>query len=361
MYNSRIIQTRSRAFIHLIFWLFAFVLLTYIYGVAFDSFALGAVLILLLLPVHIAYFYSLNLLVLPELFRGRFFMAALKALLLMAVAAVVYRFVEISCTDPYIFQFYRRADPHFNWSKLEQPWWHRMRHGGDFVNAIERSNVVVWIGITLKFFTFWQERRHAVLQAELNALKGQLHPHFLFNSLNNLYALSLDKAPQTPEVILGLSNILRYVIYECRAELVLLHKEVAILKDYIRLEKLRYEERLDLNMVVGEQLEDWQITPLLMLPLIENAFKHGVGETVDNGWINIDLQVIQQNLLLKVSNSKPLTLRDEANESEGHIGLSNVQHRLKILYPDAHKLEWIDAEDCFIIELLVPLQKRKTA
>lgn len=336
-------------------------MLTYIYGTAFDNFWLGTAVIFILLPVHILYYYLLGHYALPQFFRGSYFITAVVSLFIMAVIAVVYRLVEIFVTDPYIYRFYSHYNPAFTWSKLDADWWGQLTNKGDFVNAVERSNVVVWIGLTVKMFALWHERKQAVLQAELSALKGQLHPHFLFNSLNNLYALSLDKAPQTPEIILGLSNILRYVIYECNAERVQLHREIEILQDYIRLEKLRYEDRLDLNVNLETQPDTLQITPLLMLPLIENAFKHGVSETVDNPWINIDLQVQQDRLWFKISNSKSHQPSCKDNSKKGNIGLLNVQHRLRILYPDRHKLEWTDTEDCFIIEMVVPLQNKQIA
>ncbi len=340
---------------HLFFWTFAFLMLTYIYGTAYDSFDLGVVVILMLLPVHICYYYSITVLVLPSFFNGKYMRAIFTGLLIMFFIAVVYRLTEIFFTDPYIFKYYKQRDPAFTWNKISKSLWAQLQDKGDFVNAIERSNVVVWIGITMKLFALWHERKHAVLQAELNALKGQLHPHFLFNSLNNLYALSLNNSPQTPEVILGLSNILRYVIYECAADRVSLERDVEVLKDYIALEKLRYEERLDLNLNIDDNMKDWEIAPLLMLPLVENAFKHGAGETINTPWINIELKVYNNDLLLKISNSKPENSVNHISKPGGRIGLSNVLHRLKLLYPDGHSLNWYDEEDCFILEMKVKL------
>lgn len=340
---------------HLLFWVFAFGLLTYIYGTAYDSFALGVVVILLLLPVHICYYYLVSVWVLPDFFTGKYIKAICRGLIVMGFIAVLYRLVEICIADPYIYYYYRQKDPGFTWDRISQSRWLRFQNKGDFVNAIERSNVVVWIGITMKLFALWHERKHVVLQAELNALKGQLHPHFLFNSLNNLYALSLNNAPQTPAIILGLSNILRYVIYECAADRVSLERDVEVLKDYIALEQLRYEERLELNLDMDDDLAGWEIIPLLMLPLVENAFKHGAGETIHTPWINIALKVCDGNLILKISNSKPEYATGTAGNPGGKIGLSNVQHRLKLLYPDEHSLEWYDEEDCFILELKVIL------
>lgn len=340
---------------HLLFWMFAFGMLTYIYGTAFNSFELGMVVILMLLPVHICYYYLITILVLPSFFKGKYIRAIFIGLLLIISIAVLYRLTEIFITDPYIYNYYKQRDASFTWNKISESWWLRLQNKGDFVNAIERSNVVVWIGVTLKLFAFWHERKNAVLQAELNTLKGQLHPHFLFNSLNNLYALSLNNAPQTPGIILGLSNILRYVIYECTADRVSLEREVEVLKDYIALEKLRYEERLDLNMDIDDNTGPWEIAPLLMLPLVENAFKHGAGETINTPWINIELKVCNAELLLKISNGKPEYAVNNVERQGGKIGLSNVQHRLKLLYPNEHFLEWYDEEDCFILELRVKL------
>lgn len=351
----RIDTKPSRLVTHLLFWVFAFLLLTYIYGTAYGSFRLGAVVILTLLPVHILYYYILTTRVVPFFFKGEYGRAVAVTIVIMPLIAILYRTVEIFVSNPYIFSFYKQRNPAFQWDRIFQSWWVQLRYPGDFVNAIERSNVIVWIGITLKLFALWHERKNVMLQAELNALKGQLHPHFLFNSLNNLYALSLSKAPETPEVILGLSNILRYVIYECAADRVLLQRDTEVLLDYISLEKLRYEERLDLNLNIDDELKGWQIAPLLLLPLVENAFKHGAGETIDNPWINIELKVQQETLLFKISNSKPENAMSKDTGQRRKIGLSNVQHRLALLYPDAHSLHWYDEEDCFILELTVKL------
>lgn len=344
----------SRLLMHILFWVFAFSMLTYIYGTAYNSFELGTVVILILLPVHIIYYYLITSFVLPNFFGSRYVKAFFAALCIMFGIAVLYRLTEVFITDPYIYSYYKQRDANFTWSQINKSRWLQLQDKGNFVNAIERSNVVVWIGITVKLFALWHERKNAVLQAELNALKGQLHPHFLFNSLNNLYALSLNNDPKAPGIILGLSNILRYVIYECAADRVSLEGDVEILKDYIELEKLRYEERLDLNVNIDDNIRHWQIAPLLMLPLVENAFKHGAGETIHAPWINIELKVCNDQLLFRISNSKP-EQTNVIKKASGRIGLSNVQHRLKLLYPDEHTMHWYDEEDCFILELMVKL------
>lgn len=275
----------------------------------------------------------------------------------MLLVAVLYRITEVFVADPFIYHFYKIRNSNFSWPKHNEPIWQQLQNPIDFVNAIERSNSVVWICVTVKLFILWHERKQAVLQAELNFLKGQLHPHFLFNSLNNLYALSLNKSPQTPDIILGLSNILRYVLYECNAEQVLLKRDIEILNDYISLEKLRYEERLELNVTIDENVGDAKITPLLMLPLVENAFKHGAAETTGIPWINIELHLLGNNLQFKITNSKPelAVVHHDNKKQVGKIGLINLQKRLEYSYPSKHSFRFFDESDCFIAELQVQL------
>ncbi|SIO36520.1 sensor histidine kinase [Chitinophaga niabensis] len=345
-------------FKHLLYWLIAFSLLTFIYGTAFDSFNLGTKVILILLPVHMCYFYLITYFILPRFFfRGRYIQAFFAVLATMIFIATLYRVTEVFISDPYIYKFYKAQDANFTWSKMNHSLWEQLNNRFDFVNAIERSNSVIWICVTLRMFIMWQERKQAALQAELNFLKAQLHPHFLFNALNNLYALSLDNAPQTPEIILGISNILRYVLYECSADKVLLKRDLEVLNDYIRLEKLRYEERLELNVNIRNNAGDQEISPLLMLPLVENAFKHGAAETVDAPWINIEIYASSVDLIVKISNSKPEQAVAYQKRSNAHIGMTNVEKRLKLLYPEMHTFKWYDEEDCFITELKVQLIK----
>ncbi|MCH5686032.1 histidine kinase [Niabella sp. W65] len=184
----------------LFYWFISFSLLLFIYSTAFGSYELGTVVIFMLLPVHMCYFYLVSQWVLPRFFfRDKYLYTFLLLLIIMPLIAVLYRVVEVYITNPYIFRFYKMRDSSFTWPSISLPKWKQLTHPGDFVNAIERTNTVVWICVTLKLFILWNERKQVLLRAELNFLKGQLHPHFLFNSLNNLYALSLDNAPQTPK------------------------------------------------------------------------------------------------------------------------------------------------------------------
>ena len=342
-------------FKHLVFWFFALVLLTYIYSIAFESFELGIKVILLLLPVHLIYFYLLDYIVVKYFYiRGKYLQAFLAAVAILLFIALIYRMAEIFISDPFIYHWYKTRDPAFIWERIEQNWFTQLTSPIEFVTAIERSNTVVWIGITLRLLTLSHQRKQTALQAELDFLKAQLHPHFLFNSLNNIYSLALDKSEKTPEVVLGISNILRYSLYECTADKVSLKRDIEILQDYIKLEKLRYEDRLELNVFICENTRLLQIAPLLMLPLVENAFKHGTGKTIGTPWINLQLHINKDQLTLNISNSKADNLYS-SNDVPGKIGVENVRKRLELLYPGKHELVFFDEEDCFITVLNLSL------
>ena len=169
-------------------------------------------------------------------------------------------------------------------------------------------------------------------EAELNYLKSQTNPHFLFNTLNNIYALARDKSDLTPESILRLSKILRYMLYETGGEFIAIEQEIKIISDYIALEKLRYDESLSINF--NYDIEDMKqaLPPLLLIPLVENAFKHGVSETRHGPFVDIHLSVKSRNLLFIVKNSyEGLTREQRVKEN---IGLSNLRRQLELLYTD---------------------------
>ena len=341
---------------HILFWLCAGALLTLIYGTAYRHYGLCLLVILMLLPVHMAYFYVMVRWIFPRfLLAGKYIPAVAATLIIMFVVVIVYRLAEIFIVNPFIFDFYQQRNFKISWPELSLSWWQQLTLSTDFVNAVERSNVVVWIGISLKFVSLWFERRQAALRAELDALNAQLHPHFLFKSLNNVYAFALDNSPRTPETILRISSILRYVLYEGSAASVALKKEIEVLQSYIELEKIRYEERLELNLNVRGTVNNQEIAPLLMLPVIENAFKHGASETMGTPWINIDLLINGKDFTFKVSNSKPDTQSTALKPSGTRIGLSNVRKRLQLLYSDPHTFRVHDEEDVFVVELKLTL------
>lgn len=176
-----------------------------------------------------------------------------------------------------------------------------------------------------------QQMRIEKQEAELNYLKSQTNPHFLFNTLNNIYALARDKSDQTPESIMRLSKILRFMLYDTKDEFISIEQELELISNYIALEKLRYDDSMRVEFKY--EIEDMKqpLPPLLMIPLIENAFKHGTSEASDHSFVDIHLTVSQQQLMLLVKNSAENN--GEINIKE-NIGLSNLRRQLELLYTD---------------------------
>lgn len=205
----------------------------------------------------------------------------------------------------------------------------------------------------------YQEIEREKLHAELQLLKSQVHPHFLFNTLNNLYSLTLQRSDQSPAVVLKLSELLRYMLYECNAVEVPLSKEITFLKNYIALEQLRYGSRLDMSVSITGDWPRKQIAPLLLIPFLENAFKHGTSQQLEQAWMHLDLNVQGSTLKFKLINSYDT---DQQRPAEvGGIGLQNVQKRLSLLYPGRHELRTVVEEETFMVILTLELTDRLRA
>ena len=177
-----------------------------------------------------------------------------------------------------------------------------------------------------------QQLRIEKQQAELNYLKSQTNPHFLFNTLNNIYSLARDKSDLAPESIMRLSKILRYMLYEAGGSYIAIEQDLKIISDYIELEKLRYDDSLRINF--NYDIEDMKqaLTPLLLMPLVENAFKHGASETRNQPFVDIHLSVNNRQLAFFVNNSTDEN-HPETSVKE-NIGISNLRRQLELLYTD---------------------------
>ena len=234
---------------------------------------------------------------------------------------------------------------------------------GNFL--IQGLNIFSLIGLTtgIKFLKDWirqerrwQEKERQHIQTELSFLRSQIHPHFLFNTLNNLYSLTVRKSDQAPEVVLKLSELMSYMLYGSGSPTVPLDKEIANLENYIALEKLRFGRRLTLCFEKKGDTSFLQIPPLLLITFVENSFKHGLKDKMGPVRIDICLQVEKEALLFEVSN--PAAPGEEQHppdhEPEG-IGLKNVRRRLDILYEGRYDLQLKRTDDLFVIKLKIPL------
>ncbi|HBB93497.1 MAG: histidine kinase [Bacteroidetes bacterium GWF2_49_14] len=197
-----------------------------------------------------------------------------------------------------------------------------------------------------------QQLRLEMKEAELNYLKSQTNPHFLFNTLNNIYSLARDKSDLTPESILRLSDILRYMLYETSGEYMYIEQELKIINDYIALEKLRYDDTLRVNFQTDIDDLKQLLPPLLLIPLVENAFKHGVSETRKLPFIEILLSIKKERLTFVVKNSTE-EFSGEGSVKE-NIGLSNLRRQLELLYTDCN-LSVQQEESIFTATLIINL------
>ena len=196
------------------------------------------------------------------------------------------------------------------------------------------------------------------MEAQLQLLRAQVHPHFLFNSLNNIYSQTQLESPKGSKMIMGLSDILRYILYEGQKPLVPLKQELTMVAEYISLEKIRYGNKLDTYELTPDKTDGLYIAPLLLLPFAENCFKHGASKTLQNPWINLTVEVEDTTLIMKLMNGKATATED------GHIttctGISNVRQRLELLYKDQFDLQIREDEEMFVVDLKVDLTRKET-
>jgi LytS/YehU family sensor histidine kinase len=197
-----------------------------------------------------------------------------------------------------------------------------------------------------------KEIENEKLISELRFLKEQINPHFLFNTLNNLYYLAHTNSPNTKEVISKLSQMMRYMIYEANNEKVAVSKEIEYIRNYIDLEKLRLEENVPIQLSIDGNYDNLQITPLIFITYLENAFKHGVSQSNSEAWVNVSFKFEGNKCIYEVSNS---VVEGESDSSETGIGLSNTKRRLNLSYDGRHSLHTERNKNQFEVKLEVEL------
>jgi len=193
-------------------------------------------------------------------------------------------------------------------------------------------------------------------EAQLKLLQGQIHPHFLFNMLNNLFVMVKESTKDSQRLILKLSEILDYMLYECDHDKVELKKEIYFLENYIELERIRHDEDFDIETNFPEEKNDFHIAPLILFPFVENAFKHGARDAKGN-FVKISLNLEDHQLLFSVENSVSNIIEDKyLNQESKGIGLKNIRERLDLIYHKNYKLEIIPGEHKYKIHLTLKLK-----
>lgn len=231
--------------------------------------------------------------------------------------------------------------------------------GVTFLYLMLETNFMVGIAFAIKTLQKWldeQQEKHEIekrnLETELNMLKSQLHPHFLFNTMNNLYSLSVEKSSKTSEGIAKISELLRSVLYECNEKEILISKEIELLQNYVDLEKMRYDKNVNFTMDITGSIEKMKIAPMLLFTFAENCFKHCDIKENKSHYITIKINVVGDKFELYTENSKAAKKANQNNENEG-IGLGNVRKRLELIYPNRYNLEITNLNAKFIVRLSI--------
>lgn len=347
---QKFLSPRYRILSHGLFWTTYMLYATLLYGSTRDDYWRGFMEVIATLPVKMVAVYFTLYYLIPRFLDSRKYPSLI---LMFLVSAILFGYADRSLMHTFYVPIYI---PDYDYEKYPLT---------SLAKAIQRSSIVylvVFAASAIKLIKrnyqterFSQELGKEKLDAELKFLKGQIHPHFLFNTLNTLYALTLQNSPKSSEVVLKLSHLLDYMLYDCNVELIPLRKEIQQMQNLIELEQFRYGNRLEVSFSVKGDVSTQQIPPLLMLPFVENAFKHGVSKEVEEAFISIDLILKEAQLSLRVENSKA----EEDNKPEAEytkgIGLKNVSRRLDLLYGDQYELQVFDEEETFMIVLKIPL------
>jgi len=295
------------------------------------------------LPLKILLTYFVLYYLLPNYFqRRKYKMFFLLFFLAIGCGGIIFRITQGFIILPWFYP-----------ERAFTPW-----DLGRFLWPLFEVFSITAIAVSIKIFKLkYESDKHEdelqkeKLRAELSFLKAQINPHFLFNTLNNIYGLSLKNSPQTSEAILKLSGLLHFIVYDGASETIGIEEEIKILEDYIELEKLRYGQRVNITFNKKIDNKAQQLSPLLFLPFIENSFKHGAGETRVESFIRIDLSLQADQLLFSVSNGK-----DETNHTKEGIGLKNIKRQLELAYGKFHHLEIHNREDNFKVHLKIDLK-----
>ncbi|MBB2151047.1 sensor histidine kinase [Pedobacter gandavensis] len=341
-------KNKGPLIVHLIFW--SFILFLLVLGVLFNKEPQTIYTVAVNYGysglINISIFYINYTLLIPLLVKEqRKYGLYMGAILLLIVVMSAIKTVLASLNADIVLMMTYHGKKEF------------MALGKYALGAIFTSGFFVVVSSLLKFGIDWfgNERIQRDLESEkkemeLQFLKSQLNPHFLFNSLNNIYSLAYQKSDKTADAILKLSEIMRYMIYESNDSWVSLSKEIEYLHSYIELQKLRFRDGASVQFQLNGEIDDQQIVPLILISFVENAFKHGVANDPKDP-IKINIIANQKILHFSITNKKNQHNKDEV----GGVGLNNVERRLQLLYPDRYKLNIVNSATHYTSELMLDL------
>jgi two-component system LytT family sensor kinase len=343
----------SKLRVHLLFWILYYILEVYLdfYWSRYqfpdfkwqirlqNTLMLELGYLLVKMPLAYALLYVYDKIHSKEIFKYVFY------ILIVITAVLGHRFFTHFIIYPYIYGVTETLD-----GKLPSEFINGYVAFNSFMDLIFMAGLIFGVEITRQKNLLKDQisqLKSEKLDQELTMLKAQINPHFLFNTLNNIYGMALKKADETPEVILQLSKIMRYNIYEAAENTISIAKDIENIRDFIQIQKIRHRE-LTLNFTEDIDNPSQEISPLILIQFVENAFKHGVSESLGNTFISIDIHLKNGILTYAVENSK----EEQIQQHSTQIGLKNIRRQLELLYPQ-HKLSVEDKKDRYFVTLII--------
>lgn len=331
--------TKHRWSVHMAFWLVVFIFYTVFFGRKSNDLQATLLFIGLLMPVTICTTYFINYQLIPRfLLKERYGLFGLYFLYTLLGSMFVEMMISFGVFIVVARLNIRSMSP----------------ASVDLFFLLTSLLVVVFLGVSIKMLMHWRKSKEDYqklmrdkVETELKFLKMQLNPHFLFNTLNNLYALAIEKSEKTPQAILALSELLDYVLHQTNSTFTTLETEIQQTKNYIALESLRYEDRLTVDFNLSGDSVNKKIPPMLLITLTDNAFKHGVMLTAQQSWIKMRVDCQPKQTFIEVNNSvgAPKTVNGFG------IGLENLKSQLQLLYGERHQLEIDKTENSFQVNI----------
>ncbi len=337
---------------HVFFWLFYFLFNTFRWGMYFDDFSYSFQTNLIGFPIHMALCYTNIYVLMPSFLYSRKY-----SIFVLLLLASIFTMVLIKFNLTYYL--------------VSQNVW---PEGPEVINTITLSYTIDMMIGELYVITFvtaikvtmdWIKEHKRVtdlekvqLETELLFLRSQISPHFFFNTLNNIYSLAIEKSDKTAKIVLRLSELMRYLLYETKSKRQSLEKEIICIQNYLELERVRHEDLLEVNMNISGNINDKKIAPIILLSFVENAFKHGVNKNIGNVKININFIVDGDFLYFSIDNPIPkATEHKQQVISSSGIGLVNVTKRLALGYkPNEYNLKVESDESLHTVTLKIKIK-----
>lgn len=336
-----------RIFLHILFWLVSgLILITVVLNLAESTPYVWERFVLSLLSQITVIIIGIKYLIPTFLLEKKYKEFALYSLVVVVIISLIINLIEAQVLQlPDIHDRFRDNEPD-NFDFIPNLFPHAIALiVASLGEALHYANMRIQENARLK-----SEK----LETEMKFLKSQINPHFLFNALNNVYTLAIIKADETPDVILKLSDMLRYMLYDCKEDKVPLHKELDYIQNFIALYQLKEEDPLNIKMDFEDIQPDMLIPPMLFIPFIENSFKHSKIEDLERNWIKMSLKA-NETFVFRIQNSIPQT--SFTKDKVGGIGLENIKRRLELIYGDSYLLDIKNENAIFDVKLEINLKK----